>query len=155
MGEETDTISEKVMNFLQSISLLSLADCAYNCGEYARSLMYYEKYVKERLKGNGESELQELYSRLQLIYSNLDEPDSILGISTKIIHPTIEQRLLEHQSLGDWEMALNCYELMDINHDQELIIGRITCLKNLGQLSTVNYSLTFRELFIASSGRIK
>ena len=135
MTDESDLTSEKVSTFLQNISLLSLADCAYNCGEYSRSLLYYEKYIRELTDINNDGRLQDLYSRLQLIYSSLDEPDSILGISTKIIRPTIEQQLLQHQSLGNWDIALNCYELMGIDQNKELEIGRITCLKNLGQLS--------------------
>lgn len=135
MIEDSDLMSERILNFLRNISLLSLADCAYNCGEYARSLLYYEKYIRELKESGDEGQFQDLYSRLQLIYSSLDEPDSILGISAKIIHPTIKQQLLEHQSLGNWEMALNCYELIDIQKSPELVVGRINCLKNLGQLS--------------------
>ncbi len=137
IGEEVDTASERVLGFLDNISFLSLADCSYNCGEYARSLLYYEKYIRKISDSGDEVQLQDLYSRLQLIYSNLDEPDSILGISTKIIYPTIEQELLEHHSLGNWNMALNCYELINYKKTNELIIGRINCLKNLGQLSNL------------------
>lgn len=149
-SDESDLMSERVAKFLKDISLLSLADCAYNCGEYARALLYYEKYIRILSESGDEGQFQELYSRLQLIYSNLDEPDSILGISAKIIYPTIEQQLLEHQSLGNWEMALNCYELIDIKNNSELVIGRINCLKNLGQLSKSKFSLKIRKLHFSS-----
>jgi serine/threonine-protein kinase ATR len=145
MGSETDSASERVLCFLGNISFLALADCAFNCGDYSRSLLYYEKHIREISDSGDEVQLQDLYSRLQLIYSNLDEPDSILGISTKIIHPSIEQQLLEHQSLGNWDMALNCYELIDCKKNKELIIGRINCLKNLGQLRKL-YFLILQEV---------
>lgn len=154
-NEESDVMSDRILDFLTRISLLSLADCAYNCGEYARSLLYYEKYIRTISDSGDESQLQELYSRMQLIYANLDEPDSILGISTKIIHPTIEQQLLEHQSLGNWEMALNCYELIDIKKNKDMVIGRINCLKNLGQLSNYSLALILRELYFSGPRGIK
>ena len=101
---------------------------------YARSLQYYESYLRKRTLENFAID-QGRYSRLQLIYANLDEPDAVLGVSSKILMPTLRQQILEHESLGKWDMALDCYELAyQKDSSGGVAIGMLDCMKNLGHL---------------------
>jgi serine/threonine-protein kinase ATR len=119
--------------FVDSIPLDTIADAAFDCGAYTRSLQYYETYLR-KIKMN-DCDLQGRYSKLQLIYSHLDEPDAVVGVSSKILMPTLEQQILEHESLGKWDMALDCYELAyQKDSAAGVSIGMLDCMKNLGHL---------------------
>ena len=113
-----------------------MADAALSSGSYARALLYCENHIRQSRDSMSSAELQTYYSKLQMIYSQLDEPDGVLGISTKIISPTLEQQLLELESLGKWDMAQSCYDLIShLNPSESVQLGALNCMTQLGQFS--------------------
>lgn len=125
----------RVESILFSIDLELMGTAALECKAYARSLMAVEQLIINRQAANaGEAELQTHYERLHLIYAHLDEPDGMKGVSTKIIAPSLEHQIREHESTGHWTSAQSCWEVKlqqtpdDLNHH----IGLLRCLRNLG-----------------------
>ena len=122
---------------LSSIPELFIAKASFQGKAYARALLHYEKHIKqERMTGKDD---QEMYNFLQEIYSCLDEPDGMEGISTKLIQPTLEQQIREHESAGRWTAAQTCYE-MSLQRDPTNIqnhIGLLKCWKQLGHFETL------------------
>lgn len=123
-----------------------LANSATRCKAYARALIHYESYFRQEKSKS--SNLQPLYSQLQRIYSHLDEPDALEGISSKVLVPTLDQQILEHESTGLWTAALTCNELALQQHPRELKyhVGVLNCLKNLNHLGNLFYIYIYFNL---------
>ncbi|ORY51967.1 hypothetical protein BCR33DRAFT_404224 [Rhizoclosmatium globosum] len=137
--EDRDAVRQRVASFLAGIPTVLMAEASYRCKSYARALLHYEQHVRSERKIKSEAEMQPAYGFLQTIYSHLEEPDGIDGISTLFLNPTLEQQILEHESAGRWTSAQTCYEICLQNNPDELKLhtGLINCLKNLGHLSTM------------------
>lgn len=126
-----------VSELLECIPQLVLAEASFKCESYARSLMHFELHFREeRDKPDSTTNIQPLYGRLQEIYSKLDEVDGLEGITTKLLCPTLDQQILEHESTGMWTAAQTCNELALQNHPGELKyhIGLLNCFKNLNNI---------------------
>lgn len=79
--------------------------------------------------------LEPLYQRLQDIYSQIDEPDGIEGISSHLSALDIDQQVLEHRKAGRWTTAQSWYELQ-LEKEPDNIDAQwnlVTCLKESGQ----------------------
>jgi serine/threonine-protein kinase ATR len=119
-----------------SIDHSLMAQAAYNCKQYARALMSLEQRV---LRGTGqdslqESTLQDHYEQMHKIYANLDEPDGMNGISSKVLSPSLEHQIREHESMGRWTSAQSCWEV-SLQQDPNKLdsqVGLLRCLRNLG-----------------------
>jgi serine/threonine-protein kinase ATR len=72
---------------------------------------------------------------LQFIYAQIDEPDSIEGISAHLQVLNSDQQIMEHRKAGRWTAAQSWYEitLADRPDDTETQINLLTCLKESGQ----------------------
>ncbi|GAB1209571.1 hypothetical protein APSETT445_008352 [Aspergillus pseudonomiae] len=80
-------------------------------------------------------DIEPLFQRLQDIYSQIDEPDGIEGISNHLHALNIDQQVLEHRKAGRWATAQSWYELQlekePNNVDAQWNL--LTCLKESGQ----------------------
>lgn len=133
-----DDETDRVRLFLSKISFSVIADASYECGSYARSLLYSELHLRNLQDTKAATDLQPFFSKMQTIYSHLDEPDGIVGISEHINNPSLEQQILEHENLGKWDLALGCHELtLQKDPGSHASIGMLNCMKNLGQLGNV------------------
>lgn len=111
---------------------------AVECKSFSRALFHWEQYIRrcnsqpESTEGS-DSEL--LYQRLQDIYSQIDEPDGIEGISSHLSGLNIDQQVLEHRKAGRWATAQSWYELQLEKEPDNLEAqwNLITCLKESGQ----------------------
>ncbi len=97
--------TEVMQKFIQSIPAKSLTQAAIRCRAYARALMYLETELQERhatdckkgldmrfTKHLGKTiNIQEI-SQLQLIYSNIDEPEGFYGFYTIRRESTLEKK---------------------------------------------------------------
>jgi serine/threonine-protein kinase ATR len=108
------------------------------CKSFSRALYHWEQYIrqyKSRLDKQNHAELEPLYQRLQDIYTQIDEPDGIEGISAHLHVLNIDQQVLEHRKTGRWVAAQSWYELqLDAepgNSDAQWSL--LTCLKESGQ----------------------
>ena len=111
-----------------------MARAAFECKQYARALMNLEQQAVLRLQTTPDRDLQEYYEKIHEIYAELDEPDGMAGISTKVLSPSLEHQIREHESTGRWTAAQSCWEvrLQQEPDNIESHIGLMRCLKNLG-----------------------
>ena len=106
---------------------------AIDCNSYARALFHWEQYIRQVKDDYDNSD--ELLERLQEIYSQIDEPDGIEGISARLHVLNIDQQILEHRKAGRWTAAQSWYELQ-LNQkpeDTDLQVNLLTCLRESGQ----------------------
>jgi len=130
------TSVEKVMS---SIPANIIAQRAIECGSYARALFHWEHFIREQSNTPKRSNVDRdaMFERLQTIYSQIDEPDGLDGISAQINILTPEQQAFQHRRAGRWTAAQSWYdiELMQKPDDTELQLGLLSCLKESGQYS--------------------
>lgn len=129
---------KSVEALLASIPPEIISKRAVECRSFSRALFHWEQYIR---KCKSQGDLQErsnpelLYQRLQDIYSQIDEPDGIEGISSHLSALDIDQQVLEHRKAGRWATAQSWYELQlekePGNVDAQWNL--ITCLKESGQ----------------------
>ncbi|KAI9467128.1 hypothetical protein BJY52DRAFT_1423860 [Lactarius psammicola] len=130
----------RIDSVLSSVDQDLMAKAAFQCKAYARSLMSFERHLVFLRQRNADSaEIQSCYERLHEIYSNLDEPDGMEGISTLILSPTLEHQIRQHESTGRWTSAQSCWELrlQQSPDNLEYHIGLLRCLRNLGHYDTL------------------
>jgi len=126
---------EKVNALLSDIDSHLVAHAALQSKAYARSLRNFEQtIIASRSKNFGDDQLQVYFERLHQIYSELEEPDGMEGVSTFVISPSLEHQIREHESTGRWTSAQSCWEvrLQQSPDDVSLHIGLLKCLQNLG-----------------------
>lgn len=126
-----------VEGILQDIPHILVGQAALTCKAYARSLLNFESHIvaQRAQKDNvGDEKLQEYYENLHECYADLDEPDGMEGISTKIISPSVLHQIREHESTGRWTSAQSCWEVKLQQKPDEPAnhVGLLRCLRNLG-----------------------
>ncbi|QSS66872.1 phosphatidyl inositol 3-kinase [Histoplasma capsulatum] len=113
---------------------------AVECKSFSRALFHWEQYIQQQQQQHQKGDtnaatLEPLYQRLQEIYTQIDEPDGIEGISAYLHVLNIDQQILEHRKAGRWVAAQSWYELQlktdpTNGYAQENLL---TCLKESGQ----------------------
>lgn len=116
---------------LESIPPDVLARRSLECKSYARALFHWEQHIRKSKSENVEAELQ----RLQDIYAQIDEPDGIEGISSRMHVLDIEQQVLEHRAAGRWTAAQSWYEMQLVAQPDDVDVQKnlMICLKESGQ----------------------
>lgn len=98
--------------------------------------------------------MEPLYQRLQDIYSQIDEPDGIEGISANLHVLNIDQQVLEHRKAGRWATAQSWYELQlekePNNSDAQWNL--FTCLKESGQQGLCSWNTPDRYVLTHNRG---
>lgn len=129
----------RVDSVVTSIDQILVAEAAFRCQAYARSLMSFEQHVVAlRSRRVPERDLQHCYDRIHEIYANLDDADGMAGISTLILRPSLEHQIREHESNGRWTSAQSCWELSLQQSPENLDChkGLLQCLRHLGHYGT-------------------
>ncbi|KAJ1032614.1 hypothetical protein NDA16_000637 [Ustilago loliicola] len=129
-----------VESIMRRISQELLAQASLQCKAYSRALLNFELRVRSmRSEGKGDHDLQGYYENMHRIYAHLDEPDGMEGISTRVISPSLEHQIREHESTGRWTSAQSCWEveLQQRPDDPDLHLGLLRCLRNLGHYDTM------------------
>lgn len=146
--DEANTLAliDGVDSVITSIPANIIAQRAIECGSYARALFHWENFIREQSETSAISDAQDqeaMYHRLQSIYTQIDEPDGLEGISAKLNILTPEQQALQHRRAGQWSAAQSWYELELMNKpsDRHLQLGLLSCLKESGQYSRSSFSL--------------
>ncbi|KAL4803894.1 hypothetical protein BDV18DRAFT_166188 [Aspergillus unguis] len=131
-----------VESLLGSIPPQVISKRAMECKSFSRALFHWEQYIRQyttRPRGQRSNGLTPLYEHLQNIYSQIDEPDGIEGISTHLHVLDIDQQVLEHRKAGRWATAQSWYELQlekePDNPDAQWNL--FTCLKESGQQDAI------------------
>lgn len=123
-----------VETLLEGIPPDLISSRAIECKSYSRALFHWEQYIRQMNNGEGNSD--DLLARLQEIYTQIDEPDGIEGISAQMHTLNIDQQILEHQKAGNWTAAQNWYEiqLQERPDDGTVQMNLLMCLKETGQI---------------------
>ncbi|KAL4976514.1 hypothetical protein BDW66DRAFT_166349 [Aspergillus desertorum] len=151
--ESYTTQIKAVESLLSSIPPEVISKRAVECKSFSRALFHWEQYIRQyktRPKTQQSTSLEALYEHLQGIYSQIDEPDGIEGISTHLHVLDIDQQVLEHRKAGRWATAQSWYELQLEKEPDNLDAqwNLFTCLKESGQQDAI---LTRFEILTTTS----
>ncbi|EAU37733.1 hypothetical protein ATEG_02771 [Aspergillus terreus NIH2624] len=131
-----------VESLLASIPAEIISKRAVECKSFSRALFHWEQYIRQykiQSRKQTNANMEPLYQRLQDIYSQIDEPDGIEGISANLHVLNIDQQVLEHRKAGRWATAQSWYELQlekePNNSDAQWNL--FTCLKESGQQEAI------------------
>lgn len=122
-------------HFIGRIPAKTLSDRAIDCKNFSRALFHWEDYIREqKVSTTSSDQVELLYQRLQDIYSQIDEPDGVEGISASMNSITFDQQILEHRKAGRWTPVQSWYELELIEKpDQpEVQLNLLTSLRESG-----------------------
>lgn len=143
-GTSTDNsmILDQIKSVEEVLSMIPaevISRRAVECKSYARALFHWEQYIQQQKdNSNGAAQndqFEPLYERLQDIYSQIDEPDGIEGISAHLHVLNVDQQILEHRKAGRWTAAQSWYELQlaERPNNADAQVNLLTCLKESGQ----------------------
>ncbi|KZF22699.1 hypothetical protein L228DRAFT_247070 [Xylona heveae TC161] len=128
-----------VERILSEVPVEIVSRRAIDCRSFTRALFYWEQYIRqerEKLGTNSEERrLEPLFEKLQDIYTQIDEPDGIEGISAHLPVLDVDQQILEHRKAGRWTAAQSWYEalLSEQPNNIEVQLGLLSCLKESGR----------------------
>ncbi|RAL58649.1 hypothetical protein DID88_003013 [Monilinia fructigena] len=126
---------KRVTKLVESIPAEIVSARAIQCKSYSRALFNWEQHIRHvREKKNSARDIPDL-ERLQEIYTQIDEPDGIEGISAHLHVLDIDQIVLGHRKAGRWTAAQGWYEikLAEDPEDVDVQLNLLTCLKESGQ----------------------
>jgi serine/threonine-protein kinase ATR len=125
-----------VTSFLKLIPAEIIAQRAVECKSYSRALFYWEQHIRNIREQTKDSDaINNLLGRLQDIYTQIDEPDGIEGLSAHLHVLDIDQQILGHQKAGRWTTAQSWYEIK-LTEDPDSVdvqVNLLSCLKESGQ----------------------
>ncbi|OKL62432.1 hypothetical protein UA08_02676 [Talaromyces atroroseus] len=138
MLELSSSQIKNVEQILSSIPPEVISKRAVECKSFSRALFHWEQYIRQCSsypERQDDNELEPLYQRLQEIYTQIDEPDGIEGISTYLHVLNVDQQVVEHRKAGRWAAAQSWYELQldEDSSNSEAQLNLLTCLKESGQ----------------------
>lgn len=160
--ETKDTAQvETVEKFLGTIPAEVLATRAVHCGSYARALQNWEQYIRQTRPlipsagpASSASANDMLYSKLQDIYAQIDEPDGLEGIAAHLPFLSEEQQAIQHAKAGRWSAAQAWYEtqLTHDFHNEEIQQRLLDCLRESGRNESL---LRYADSFLMSRDGIE
>ncbi|KAF7183700.1 hypothetical protein CNMCM7691_004050 [Aspergillus felis] len=142
LSETYSSQVKAVETFLTSIPPEVISKRAVECKSFSRALFHWEQYIrrfKSQSDKNDHTSAELLYQHLQVIYSQIDEPDGIEGISTHLHMLNIDQQVLEHRKAGRWVTAQSWYELQ-VEKEPDNVDAQwnlLTCLRESGQQDAI------------------
>lgn len=128
--EFAPTQIDAVEALLKSIPPQAITERSIECKSYARALLHWEEHIHSKQDPSDDD-----YRRLQDIYSQIDEPDGIEGISSCMRVLNAESQILEHKKAGRWQAAHNWYEmcLTESPDDLDIQLNLLHALCESGQ----------------------
>ncbi|KAH1509757.1 hypothetical protein KXV68_004622 [Aspergillus fumigatus] len=142
LSETYSSQVKAVETFLGSIPPEVISKRAVECKSFSRALFHWEQYIrrfKSQSDKNDHTSTELLYQHLQVIYSQIDEPDGIEGISSHLHVLNIDQQVLQHRKAGRWVTAQSWYELQ-VEKEPDNIDAQwnlLTCLRESGQQDAI------------------
>lgn len=107
-----------------------------DCREYPRALFHLEQHAQQMEVENSDPRQKTLLlEQLQDIYTQIDEPDGLEGISAHLHVLDINQQILSHKKAGRYTAAQTWYEikLAEEPDNIDVQIDLLNCLKQSGQ----------------------
>ena len=107
------------------------------CRMYARALYYWEQHIRQKQEdsiADGDT-MDSLYEKLQDIYTQIDEPDGIEGISARLKVLNLDQQVVEDFKTGRWTAVQSWCEmrLEESPDDSNVQLQLLTSLRESGQ----------------------
>jgi serine/threonine-protein kinase ATR len=127
---------EKVADFLASFPAELISQRAVDCSAYSRALFHLEQHIRQVDEAKDATlDRDRLVQQVQDIYTQIDEPDGLEGISAHLHVLDIEQQVLSHRKAGRWAAAQTWYEvkLAEKPDNFDVQIDLLTCLRESGQ----------------------
>jgi serine/threonine-protein kinase ATR len=144
------TAEDKILRVRSVLDLIPaelVSQRAIECRSYSRALFYWEQHIRHvrDLPTNPEAR-NVVLQRLQDIYTQIDEPDGIEGISAHLHVLDIDQQILAHRKAGRWTAAQSWYEikLAETPDDADVQVNLLTCLKESGQHGKSFYDFKYQ-----------
>jgi serine/threonine-protein kinase ATR len=136
---------KNVSKLLAAIPRQALAGASFRCQAYARALLYFETHVREESGAlNPAAETSGTFTDedvtfLLEIYSGLDEPDGLSGLSRLRKSATLQDQILINEKAGNWAEALTCCEQALQMEPNSVMrhLGVLDCLLNMGHLQVL------------------
>ncbi|KAK4437595.1 Serine/threonine-protein kinase ATR [Sesamum alatum] len=134
-----------VSELLGAIPKITLAKASFRCQAYARALLYFESYVRDKSgafnpasERNGVFEDEDI-SFLMEVYSGLDEPDGLCGLASLRKSKSLQDHLLINKKAGNWaEVLTSCEQALQM---QPVSVQRhsdvLNCLLNMCHLQAM------------------
>ena len=138
-GQNPTEVADQIQRVDIVLSMIPpeiISQRAVECKSYSRALFYWEQHIRDcRERAPSADNNTELLERLQDIYTQIDEPDGIEGISAHLHVLDIEQQILGHRKAGRWTAAQSWYEikLAENPDDIDVQVNLLKCLKESGQ----------------------
>ena len=126
-----DTAFRAVSGFLERVPFDVVAEASRRCGGQKRALQSLELHLRRH-----PAQLAARLPLLQALYVSLAEPDGVAGVSaTRQEAPSVADQLVLHQSRGQLQDALSCYEHVCSTPGSELegYRGLVSCYLSLDQ----------------------
>ncbi|SZF04158.1 unnamed protein product [Blumeria hordei] len=133
---DTDESINRIESVIKMIPPEIISGRAVECKSYSRALFYWEQHIRDVRENDKRPEVKtKLLQRLQDIYTQIDEPDGMEGISAHLHVLDIDQQILGHRRAGRWTVAQSWYEIKfaEKPDDVSVQLNLLTCLKESGQ----------------------
>lgn len=134
-----------VSELLSAIPKVTLARASFRCQAYARSLMYFESYVRDKSGAfNPAAERSGTFedvdvSHLMEIYSCLDEPDGLSGLACLRKSLRLQDQLLINKKSGNWaDVLTSCEQALQMEPNSvQRHSDVLNCLLNMCHLQAM------------------
>lgn len=130
---------QRVQQVLDAIPAMMITQRAIESNQYARALFHLEPWILQRdaagLAGTDPNENRRALEALQYIYTQIDEPDGLEGVSANLNVIDLNQQILSHRKAGRWTAVQTWYEvrLAEYPDNIDVQLDLLTCLKESGQ----------------------
>lgn len=127
--------NSRAQDFINSLDPELIAKRAIDCGEYARALFSLEPLLNSKDMAPNPEVDNRLLQTVQDIYTQIDDPDGLEGISAQLKSLSLDQQALNHRKAGRWTAAQTWYEirLAEAPENTDIQLDLLTCLKESGQ----------------------
>ncbi|KAK1971971.1 phosphatidylinositol 3 [Colletotrichum sublineola] len=126
----------RVEDLLSTIPPVLISQRAMDCKEYPRALFHLEQYAQQmEVEKSDPRQKTLLLEQLQDIYTQIDEPDGLEGISAHLHVLDINQQILSHKKAGRYTAAQTWYEIKLAEEPDNIDVQAdlLNCLKQSGQ----------------------
>lgn len=130
---------QRVQQVLNAIPAMMITQRAIECNQYARALFHLEPEILARdeagLAGTDPNGDMMALEALQHVYTQIDEPDGLEGVSANLNVIDLNQQILSHRKAGRWTAVQTWYEvrLAEYPDNINVQLDLLTCLKESGQ----------------------
>lgn len=144
---------ETTEDFLASIPAKIVAQQAVECRSFSRALFYWDQHIRQKRSVIPDKTLttsdEELYTTLQNIYSQIDEPDGLEGMAAHLPFVSELQTAINHSKAGRWTAAQAWFELQLADEPDNALLQHnvLECFRETGQYAPLlRYANGFLDL---------